>query len=266
MGSSFLEAKNIESPTTSTPSEQGLDLLKILSHDLRGSLVSMSAVLHILNRGCHEKADELVETKLAELIDKMGNLSSMLEESLHMVLALEEGDRQGHTLIDFKRDVIDPVFSEFAAEITDRQLIIENPLDTITSFFIPAKTNKTILKMIFRNLFSNAVKYAEHGGIIAISIKHGSPFCLLKIYNSGRPISEGLRDKLFSKHLPPQVREEKNRHGMGLGLHLAKRIMQTQGGEIWYEPEEQGTTFVMAVPVETRHNHYTSYFQGTLFS
>jgi signal transduction histidine kinase len=266
MGSSFLEAKNLDSPATNTPSEQGLDLLKILSHDLRGSLVSMSAVLHILNRGCHEKAEDLIETKLAELIDRIGNLSSMLEESLQMVLALEEGDRKEHSLIDFKRDVIEPVFSEFASEIKDRQLIIENPLDTITSFFIPAKTNKTILKMIFRNLFGNAVKYAELGGIIAISIKHGSPFCLLKIYNSGRPIAEGLREKLFSKHLPPQVREEKNRHGMGLGLHLAKRIMQTQGGEIWYEPEDQGTSFVIAIPVETWHKRYTSYVQGTLFS
>jgi K+-sensing histidine kinase KdpD len=266
MNSLSVEAKEIIEPSSNLPPEQSLDLLKILSHDLRGSIVSMSAVLHFLNRGYHENVDNLVETKLSELIDKMGNLSSMLEESLQLVLALEDGDRQKHTLIDFKRDVIGPVLSEFASEIRNRQLMIENPLDTVTSFFIPAKTNKTILKMIFRNLFSNAVKYAEQGGIIAINIKHGSPFCLLKIYNSGRPIAEGLRAKLFSKPLPPTDRREKNLDGMGLGLHLAKRIMQTQGGEIWYEPEEQGTTFVMAIPVETRRNHYTTYVQGTLFS
>mgnify|MGYP002392111956 CR=1 FL=1 len=39
---------------------------------------------------------------------------------------------------------------------------------------------------------------------------------------------------------------------MGLGLHLAKRIMQTQGGEIWYEPDEEGTTFTIALPVQDR--------------
>lgn len=266
MGLSFLAAKNLADSSPQTPAGQELDLLKIISHDLRGSLTSMSAVLHILNRGCREGADDLVETKLSELIDKMGTLSSMLEESLHMVLALEEGEKQGHSLVDFKRDVIEPVFTEFAAEIRDRNLIIEHPLDTITSFFIPAKTNKTILKMIFRNLFGNAVKYANYGGVIAVTMKHGSPFSLLKVYNSGRPISEGLRDKLFSKPLPPIDRKERNLNGMGLGLHLAKRIMQTQGGEIWYEPEEEGTSFVMAIPVETRHNHYTSYVQGTLFS
>lgn len=266
MGLSFLEAQNLAGSSQQIPASRGLDLLKILSHDLRGSLTSMSAVLHFLNRGCQEGTEELVETKLAELIDKMGNLSSMLEESLHMVLALEDGDKQEHSLIDFKRDVIEPVFSEFASEIRDRHLIIEHPLDTITGFFIPAKSNKTILKMIFRNLFGNAVKYAAYGGVIAVTIKHGSPFCLLKVYNSGRPIAEESRDKLFSKPLPPIDRKERNPNGMGLGLHLAKRIMQTQGGEIWYEPEEDGTSFVMAIPVETRRNHYSSYIQGTLFS
>lgn len=266
MNSLSLEAKEISEPLSNSPPEQSLDLLKILSHDLRGSIVSMSAVLHILNRGCHEKVDDLVERKLPELIDKMGSLSSMLEESLQMVLALEEGDQREHTLLDFKRDIVNPVLSEFALDIRDRRLMVENQLDRVASFFIPAKINKTILKMIFRNLLSNAVKYTEPGGIIEISVKYGSPFCLLKIYNNGRPIAEGLREKLFSKPLPPTDRREKNLHGMGLGLHLAKRIMQKQGGEIWYEPEEEGSCFVIAIPVETKSNQYNSYVQGTLFS
>jgi signal transduction histidine kinase len=266
MGSLFLESKEMPASTTDLQPGQGLDLLKILSHDLRGSLTSMSAVLHILDKGCRGEADNSVETKLAELIDKMGNLSSMLEESLHMVLALEEGSTYDNNLLDFNRDVIKPVITEFNPEIRGRRLVIENQLDTVTSFLIPARINKTVLKMIFRNLFSNAVKFSELGGTIAVTIKHGSPFCLLKVYNSGRPIADGLREKLFSKPLPPTDRKERDLNGMGLGLHLAKRIMQRQGGEIWYEPEEQGTTFVVAIPVETRRNQYASYVQGTLFS
>jgi len=266
MESVFLETHEQHSSPANLPPEQGLDLLKILSHDLRGSLTSMSALLYILNRDCKTKADDLVEIKLAELIDKMGSLSSMLEESLHMVLALEEEEGNDQNLLDLKRDIIEPVISEFASEIRDRHLIVENPLDTVASFFVPARMNKTVLKMVFRNLFGNAVKYSEPGGIIAVTIKHGSPFCLLKVYNSGRPIAEELRERLFSKPLPPTDRKERNLNGMGLGLHLAKRIMQKQGGEIWHEPEDQGATFVIAVPVETRRNQYASYIQGTLFS
>jgi len=266
MSSLCLEAKDTSQPSLRRAPEQELDLLKILSHDLRGSLVSMSAVLHILNRGYKEKADNFVETKLAELIDKMGSLSSMLEESLHMVLAFEEDSQNGHNLLDFKRDIIEPVISEFASEIRERHLTVENLGNSVTGFFVPAKINKTVLKMVFRNIFGNAVKYCALGGIIEVRIKQGSPFCLLKVYNNGRPISEGLRSQIFSKPLPPIDRKERNLNGMGLGLHLAKRIMQTQGGEIWHEPEEHGSTFVLAVPVETRRNQYTTHVQGTLFS
>lgn len=265
MESLLLKIKEQPSSPVKAPSDRGLDLLKILSHDLRGSLVSMSALLHILNRGCREN-DALLETKLSELIDKMGGLSSMLEESLQMLLTLERGEGEETTLLDIKRDVLVPVISEFAPEIRNRHLEVDKPSGTVTGFFVPVKTNRTVLKMIFRNLFGNAVKYSEIGGTIVVSVKYGSPFCLVKVYNSGRPITEGQRKLLFSKPSPPTLQRERNLDGMGLGLHLAKRIMQTQGGEIWHEPEEQGATFVLAVPVETRHHMYGTYVQGTLFS
>ena len=266
MRSLSLESKEASKPSTRLAPEKEIDLLKIISHDLRGSLVSMSAVLHTLNRGYRKNTDYPVETKLLELIDKIGNLSSMIEESLQMVLSLDEENQCEYSLIDIKRDTIEPVIFEFVSEISAKKLTIKTILDPVTGFFIPAKINKTVLKMIFRNLFGNAVRHCELDGVIDISIKHGNHFYLLKIYNTGRPITENLQTKLFSKPLPPKDRKERNSNGMGLGLHLAKRIMQTQGGEIWHEPEEQGATFVLAIPAETRINDFTNCSQGTLFS
>jgi signal transduction histidine kinase len=261
----FLNSNDGLKPASQFAPERGLDLLKILSHDLRGSLVSISAVLHMLNRSHLEKADHLVETKLEELIDKIGNISSMLEESLHMALVLDEDNQSGHNLVDFNKDIIEIVKQEFVSEISKKKLTIKTLLDPMTGFQIPARINKTVLKMIFRNLFGNAVKHCDFGGTIEIRIKHGNQFFLLKIYNTGRPITEELQPKLFLKPLPPKDREEKNSDGMGLGLYLAKRIMQTQGGEIWYEPEEQGAPFVLAIPVETGITSFKSYSQGSLF-
>jgi len=266
MRSLSLNSNDALKPASQFVPERGLDLLKILSHDLRGSLVSISAVLHMLNRDHRKEADHLVETKLEELIDKIGNISSMLEESLRMALALDEDSQSGHNLVDFERDIIEAVKQEFDSETRKKKLTIKTLLDPLTGFVIPATINKTVLKMIFRNLFSNAVKHCEFRGTIEIRIKHGNQFFLLKIYNTGRPITEELQTKLFLKPLPPKDRKEINSDGMGLGLYLAKRIMQTQGGEIWYEPEEQGATFVLAIPAETRITRFTSYSQGTLFS
>ncbi|OPX95948.1 MAG: sensor protein BasS/PmrB [Syntrophorhabdus sp. PtaB.Bin006] len=256
MRSSQLEA-NLSGSSANLPPDQSLDFLKILSYDLRGSLVSMSSLLDVLNgSGCYEKSDGTVETKLVELIDKMDGLSSMLEESLRMVLALEEGSQPEHALLDLEHDVVEPVISECASEIRDRHITIENRAEAATHNFFPVKTNTTVLEMIVRNLLGNAIKRAEAGSTIVVHVNHCGPFCLLRIHNSKNPVAGESRPD----------RREKNPQEIGLELYLAKRIMQTQGGEIWYEPEEEGTRFVLAIPVDTGRKRYTSHSQGRLFS
>jgi len=261
-----LDSKETFKPVSQFTREREIDLLKILSHDLRGSLVSLSAVLHMLTHGHRENTDRLVNTKMEELIDKIGNLSSMLEESLRMALALDEEIQTDYNLVDFNRDILEPVISGFDSEISEKDLAIKTLVDPLTGILIPVMIDKTVLKMVFRNLFGNAIEGCEFGGVIEIRIKHGNQFFLLKIYNTERPIKEELPQKLFLKPLPPKDRKERKSDGMGLTLYLAKRIMQTHGGEIWYEPEEHGTTFVLAIPAETRANRFTGFSQGTLFS
>ncbi|OPY77005.1 MAG: adaptive-response sensory kinase [Syntrophorhabdus sp. PtaU1.Bin153] len=259
MRSSQVEEKlsgNLSRSLTNFPQNQSLGLLKILSHDLRGSLVSMSALLDALSRGYHVQNDGMIEMKLVELIDKMDSLSGMLEESLQMMLATEEDDGRENPLLDLEHDVIQPVISDFASEIRDRHIRIENGEEATENFLFPVKTNMTVLKMIVRNLLSNAMKHTETGGTIAVNTKYGGPFCLLRIHNGKSPVSGELR----------LDRRAKNPREIGLELHLAKRIMQTQGGEIWYEPEEEGIRFVLAIPVDTGRRRYTSYSQGRLFS
>lgn len=257
-----LEA-NISGSLTSLPPDQSLDLMKILSHDLRGSLVSMSALLDVLSGGCHENKN-IVETKLVELIGKMDGLSSMLEESLQMVLALEEADRHEQVLLNLEYDVMEPVISEFAPEIRDRHIAIENRAETVTKF--PVKASATVLTMIVRNLMDNAIRHTEVGGTVTVNAKYDGPFCLLRIRSGKSPIAGKLRNGLFPGSEGSLDRKMKSPHEIDLELYLAKRIIQTQGGEIWYEPGEEETGFVLAIPADTGCKRYTSYSQGRLFS
>jgi signal transduction histidine kinase len=54
----------------------------------------------------------------------------------------------------------------------------------------------------------------------------------LGVYNSGKPISEGLRDKLFAKFSHVGNNPKENPNGIGLGLYLVRKIMQKHGGDI----------------------------------
>jgi signal transduction histidine kinase len=72
----------------------------------------------------------------------------------------------------------------------------------------------------------------------------------LNVFNSGKPIPEDHRDKLFTKFMRFGNNGNGNGilDGMWLGLYLIKTIIQKHGGDIWYEAKENGSNFVFTLP------------------
>lgn len=225
-------------------------MVKMLSHDLRGSLVSMSATLKLLGRGYYGTMDEAVESKLRELLEGMTHLIGMSEECLGKAFSLGGNVTTKHEVLDLRKDIIHPVLEELSSEIRDHQLRVDNRLEHVPVSRIPIKANKVWLKTIFRNLFKNAIRYGELGGTIAFGFQiHGSSY-RLNIFNSGNPIPDGSQDKLFTKIVPFRKNRNRSKDGMGLGLYLIKKIIQRLGGKIWYEAKAHGSNFVLTLPIE----------------
>jgi signal transduction histidine kinase len=104
--------------------------------------------------------------------------------------------------------------------------------------------------MVFRNLLRNAVKYGDKEGMITIGFEDRGSCYRLNVYNSGRPIPEEYRERLFRKsmgNLNGQNGKE-GAGGTGLGLYLINNVIQKLGGEIWYEAKENGSNFVFTLP------------------
>jgi len=72
----------------------------------------------------------------------------------------------------------------------------------------------------------------------------------LNVYNSGKPIPEEYRHKLFTKFMGNRncENEKEGVAGTGLGLFLIKKVIQKLGGEIWYEAKENGSNFAFTLP------------------
>ena len=71
----------------------------------------------------------------------------------------------------------------------------------------------------------------------------------LNLFNSGKPIPQEYRDQLFSKCIRIENGSKRNGDsGLGLGLYLIKKILQRQGGDIRYEPKDNGSNFVVTLP------------------
>ena len=229
------------------PNEKSLNMQKIMSHDIRGSLLSISATLKLLSRGYYGSMEESVANSLNELLSKTIGLIGLTEEYLIRTFSFNDDFEMDQELLDLNKDIIEPVLEEFFSEIKDRHIQIENRIGAIPSqIFI--KGSKIWLKAIFRNLLRNAIKYGDMGGRIAFGLEEYGSSLRLNVYNSGKPISEENRDKLFSKFAHFGINENGNANGMGLGLYLIKRIIQYHGGDIWYEAKEDGSNFVLTLP------------------
>jgi signal transduction histidine kinase len=230
--------------------EKILNMVKAMSHDVRGSLLSISATLKLLSRGYYGKMDDAVVNRIKELFSKTSGLIGITEEYLGRSFSVNDDlDAEAESL-DLMKDVLIPVLKELSPELRRHHLLIDSRLHAMSKKTISIRTNRIWLKMVFRNLVRNAIKYGDEEGRIAFGFEDQGVCYRLNVYNSGRPIPEEYRERLFEKFTG-------NRHcghgkegasGTGLGLYLIKKVIQKLGGEIWYEAKGKGSNFVFTLP------------------
>ena len=113
------------------------------------------------------------------------------------------------------------------------------------------QTDPKLLRMVMQNLLSNSIKYTPEGGRVDISISLGKDKdILLKVVDRGYGIPIDQQDKIFTKLFRADNVVGKDTEGTGLGLYIAKSVVEQSGGKIWFESSEnKGTTFFVTLPI-----------------
>jgi signal transduction histidine kinase len=227
-----------------------LRLVMIMSHDIRGPLVALAATLKLLLRGSYGNMDESVKNTLKDLQARVIRLLGVAEDYLGKTHSLEGSLKIEREMLDLRQDIIDPILDELANEIQERNILIDNRLGAIPAGTIPLKANKIWLKTVFRNLFTNAIKYGGKGCKIAFGFEDHGAYYRLNVYNSGPPVPPVQRDKLFTKFFRGEVSGRDDHNGVGLGLFLIQEIIHRHGGKIWYDARQDGSDFVFTIAKE----------------
>jgi len=230
--------------------EKMLNMVKALSHDVRGSLLSISATLKLLSRGYYGKMDEAVVRRIKELFSKTSGLIGVTEEYLGRSFSVTNDLTTEVESFDLMKDVLIPVLKELSSELKGHRLMIDHRLHAMSNKPISIRMNGIWLKMVFRNLLRNAIKYGDKEGMIAVGFEDRGSCYRLNVYNSGKPVPEEYRERLFAKCVSNRNgRNGRERGGgTGLGLYLISKVIQKLGGEIWYEAKENGSNFVFTLP------------------
>lgn len=226
--------------------ENILNMLRIMSHDIRSPLIAMSATLKLLERGSYGEMDDSVANTVKDLSVRVKQILGMAEDCLGKAHAVEAHMKIQKDEIDLRQEVIDAVLDELSSEIEAAEITIDNKLGAIPTGAILVQASKIWIKVVYRNLFKNAIKYGGQGCKIAFGYEDQGSHFRLNVYNTGKPIPEEKRSTLFTKF--GRIEGEAVQGGVGMGLFLTKEIINQHGGNIWYEAKDNGSDFVFTLP------------------
>lgn len=133
---------------------------------------------------------------------------------------------------------------------TEKKLELEIDLDAVDYY-----GNKDLLAHVWQNILSNAIKFAPENGIIHILLRRENGSLITSITDNGIGMSEDVMRRIFEKFYQGDF--SRSSQGNGLGLALAKRIVDLHGGNISVSSKEgKGTTFTVSLPLTSNTKGY----------
>jgi signal transduction histidine kinase len=187
-------------------------------------------------------------------------------------LGLESINREATRLSQIVNDFLDLAKIETGRIYMNKELVdLESLTKEVIDMFYPLAREKEItfvlqvnqtlpripadrdrLKQVVINLLDNAIKYGYQGGEVTVSLScQGGMRVLCAIKDTGRGIGPQDLELVFDKFYRIQMDNEEKIRGAGLGLALAKKIIEAHGGDIWVESEvEVGSTFAFSLPLQ----------------
>jgi signal transduction histidine kinase len=222
------------------------DFISVSAHQLKTPLSAVKWSLELIKKG-EVKTDEeyrILYDKMYEstihalrLIDAM--LSAYKLETQSAVFDYELGDDVGDLLMK-EIDEVRPLAQ-------NKKILIEMniPSLSITDLYI----DHAKIQDVFQVLLENAVRYSQPGGRIRVSMKTGADGIFFEFSDNGIGIPKSNQDKIFQKFYRAPTAIASEHRGNGLGLFIAKNIVEKHSGKIWFESEENhGTSFFVTLP------------------
>lgn len=221
------------------------EFVSLASHQLRTPLSTINWYAEMLLAGDAGKINKEQKDYLEEIYkgnQRMVDLVNALLNTSRIDLGTLAIDPKPTDLIELARSVLD----EMKPQIIQRKQTVKTIFDKIQLINLDPK----LMRIVFQNYLSNAVKYTGEKGQIILSVKKNKKEAVISVKDNGIGIPKSQQEKIFSKLFRADNVREKETDGTGLGLYIIKSVIEQFGGKVWFESvENKGTTFYATVPL-----------------
>jgi two-component system phosphate regulon sensor histidine kinase PhoR len=223
------------------------NFVSMVSHELRTPLNSVHGFIDLLLQGHMGDLNEEQRTYLGYAQEGVQQLISIVQDILFMTrsdLGQFEIKQQEVPL----RVLVRQVVSGMQPQASKASVVLNADISTdIPLLYVDPQR----IKQVLNNLISNAIKYTPPGGTITISASAISEdWVMISVIDTGYGILTEDRPHIFERFYQSNQREQSRMGGYGLGLSIARLIVEQHGGTISFESVlEKGTTFYFTVPV-----------------
>jgi len=214
----------------------------VASHDLQSPLRSISGFVQLLQRRYRDVLDAQALGWIESAVQAAGRMSNLIRD----LLEYSHIDSRARPFQPVQLgEVVDDALDMLAASIADaRATVVQDALPTVPG-------DRSQLVQLFQNLIGNAIKY--HGPelpVVHIRCRENAGELRVSVTDNGIGIPPEQRERVFE--LFRRLHSTQTYPGTGIGLAVARRVVERHGGRIWIEPESAaergpGTTFTFTL-------------------
>jgi len=220
------------------------DLIAWVSHDLQTPLASMRAILEALYDGIVEDPDT-IKRYLNTAQRDVQSLSSLIDDLFQMA-QLDAGGFPLNRDLASLSDLVSDTLESFTELANQGEITIEGQVDSDVD---PVSMDTQAIGRVLNNLIGNALRHTPNKGRVSLWVRRSARGVEVTISDTGEGIRAADLPHIFERFYRGEKSRNRGTGGAGLGLAIARGIVQAHGGDIRVESEiGKGTQFTFHIP------------------
>ncbi len=236
------------------------EFVSLAAHQLRTPLSAIKWTLRMLLDGDLGKITEEQREFIEKTYSSNERMINLINDLLD-VTRIEEGKYLYKPTLESIENLIQFVINAYKEEIERKNLELDfkKPEKKLPRAIVDVEK----IRLVIENLLDNAVRYTPPGGRVTISLRYieKEKEIEFSIKDTGVGVPKDQQERVFNKFFRGVNVMRMETEGTGLGLFIAKNIIEAHGGKIWFESEEgKGTTFYFTLPLKEEFGGFLEEF------